>query len=125
MGYPKISKDNPRKARSRASVDMQLRAFKNIMRGTANRIIDHEQWSRSFLPSRVMYERFTGIGIKGKHPAPSFKAQLTDELSNAIVGRLIVLGHKLSKANLCKYKQGMLALDHVKAIPQGESWMGL
>ena len=75
-GHVKPIKDNPNKARSRATVSMQLNNFKACIRGIIKRFAADEESKSLFSLVKLTKEKFLGLGISGKHAAPSIMVNI-------------------------------------------------
>jgi hypothetical protein len=111
MGHPKPIRDNPNKARARASVRMQLQAFKTLVRGVATRAIYEQDQLALFRPIKVMRQKFMALAIKGKHPAVGFTVVASPMVREQINLSLVQLGHRISAAKATKFLQGELGLN--------------
>ena len=105
-GNPKPILDNKFKARSRATVQMQLREFKNVVRGVVDRAIYDDKHKGFFKPAKVTQEKFLCLGLRGKHAAINGSVLVDDEIAQHIEHYLITLGHRVSTAHVSKFKQG-------------------
>ncbi len=103
-GYVKPIQDRPHKARGKATADMQLKEFKNIVRGVVERAIYDEDHKELFRPTHVTHERLLTLGIKGRHPTLSFGLNLEEPQRKMLEEKLIALGHKISGAKIKAFK---------------------
>ncbi len=109
-GFPKPIADNPNKARSRATVKMQLNCFKACTRGIINRLGTDQQVCHLFRPIKVTTQRFLGLAIQGKHLATSMSVSLHRDKQQAITDSLIKLGRQISGKKLEQFKDGTLQI---------------
>ncbi len=120
-GYSKPIKDDKNKVRARATVDMQLNKFKSTIRGLSNRLNITIDNRLAFEPINVMHERFSTLGISGRHPAIHLQLQLDDGTQERIGDQLITLGHLISGPKLAKFKAGSLLLPTRKLNLRGRA----
>ncbi len=83
---------------------MQLHNFKTTIRGVIDRGVYDDGQRSLFQPSKIVHDRFSALGIKGKQPAPRFAINLTSQFKTEIENQLIKLGHKLSGQKLADFK---------------------
>ncbi len=83
-GFTKPIADNPSKARSRATVKMQLNHFKSCIRGVISRLGTDSNVCHLFNPIKVTAPRFMNMGIQGKHPAINMMVCIGDHMQQAI-----------------------------------------
>ena len=120
-GYSKPIKDDENKVRARATVDMQLNRFKSTIRGFSKRLsVTIDDWL-PFEPINVTHERFSTLGISGKHPAIHLQLDLDDATQDHIGDCLIKLGHHISGPKLAKFKAGRLLLPTKKLNLRGRA----
>ena len=110
LGHPKPIRDNPSKARSRATVRMQLREFKNTVRGVAQRTIFQPEQREKIKPGKIYHEKFLGLAVKGKHPALDLMVDMDPVLRSQVEYHLITLGHTISARQVEKFRKGELSL---------------
>ena len=110
QGYGKPVPDNPAKAREKASVQMQLKEFKNSVRGVAQRALYEDDQKKVFKPMRVTADKFSGLAIKGKFQAPSFIAVTDENIRMQMHKHLIQLGHKISGVQVDRFISGQIPL---------------
>jgi hypothetical protein len=109
-GHCKPIPDRPHKARRRATVGMQLREFKNTVRGVADRAFYDQESKDMFKPIKIQHERFLHLAIRGKMPAINLALDLDEGRIRTIEDKLIMLGHKISGTKLRQYTSGSLGL---------------
>ncbi len=109
-GFPKLIRDNPCKARSRATVRMQLKEFKNTVRGIVQRGLADESQAEAFRPIKVTHDRFINLGVKGRFPAINCSIVVDDALRAVLEHNLIALGRRISNRDIQKFYNGDLAL---------------
>ncbi len=107
--HPKPIPDNASKARSRATVLMQLSEFKKVVRGIVDRGIWKDEQKARFKPIKVTHERFLFLGIKGKQAALSCSIVVDDEIAGLVESSLITLGHRVSATDVRKFREGNLS----------------
>ena len=120
-GYSKPIKDDNNKVRARATVDMQLNRFKSTIRGLSKRLSVTIDDRLPFEPINVTHERFSTLGISGKHPAIHLQLDLDDATQDHIGDCLIKLGHHISGPKLAKFKAGRLLLPTKKLNLRGRA----
>ena len=89
-------------AAARATVDKQLRAFKQTLRGVIDRTIDPEVDGRLFQADCAKLNALKGVGILGKHPTLSFNAYINDIERETIA---IALSTLVRGGSMEKHKQ--------------------
>ena len=109
-GYAKPIADNPNKARSRATVSMQLNKFKSCIRGVISRLAADDIAKSMFCPIKVTGEKFLSLGISGRQAAPAIKFSIDDNMQKSIADKLITLGHQISGKKLSDFKGGSMLL---------------
>ena len=95
-GYAKPIADNPNKARSRATVSMQLNNFKACIRGIISRFAADEATRTMLSLVKITGERFLSLGISGKQAAPSIMCCIDHKMQAGMAEKLITLGHQIS-----------------------------
>ncbi len=98
---------------------MQLREFKNTIRGIAERALYHQDHKDLFKPIKVTNEKFSSLGIRGKYPALNMAIDIPHQLRPLIEDQLITLGHKISGAKLLQFKRRKLGLKPSSPVPKG------
>ncbi len=106
LGYPKPILDNPSKSRARATVRMQLRAFKSTVRGVVQRGFYESEQKQLFRPIKVTHEKFLHLGVKGKQPAFNCSIIYKEGVKDVIEHSIITLGHRISSKQLGKFRSG-------------------
>ena len=111
MGYPKPIPDKPHQARTRVTVQMQLREFKSTVRGVYHRGNYNQPQSDLLKPIKVTHSRFMTLGLQGKYQAPCLALILLEQLRSQIENHLIRLGHTISNRQIITFKNGQIALE--------------
>ncbi len=109
-GFPKLIADSNSKARARATVEMQLREFKNTVRGILQRGLHDEEVQALFKPCKVTHDRFINLGIKGKYPAICASIIFDDASRDIVQQNLITLGHRIPKKEIAKFVEGSIGI---------------
>ena len=94
-GFDKPIPDRPHKARTKATVGMQLQEFKNTVRGVVDRALYDDESRNMFTPIKVQREKFLELAIRGKMPAINLALVINEGEVKMIEQKLITLGHKI------------------------------
>ena len=113
-GYGKPIPDDKDKARSRATVAQQLKAFKRIARGVVERIFVGSPAKALFKPSDTKCEPLGAFHIVGNHPMVSFRVAADKAIKKTTVENLIKLAHKPKLKDFEKILNGESVLRKVK-----------
>ncbi len=109
-GYPKPIEDRKCKARAKATVQMQLREFKNTCRGVLQRGVQDEEVHNLFRPCKITHERFLNLGLRGKHPAIEASIIFDEEAREVVQKNLITLGHRIPNKKIQEFIEGKIYL---------------
>ena len=118
-GYAKPIADNPNKARSRATVSMQLNRFKACIRGAISRLAADDTAKNMFCPIKITGGRFLSLGISGRQAAPAIIFSIDSNMQKSIADKLITLGHQISGKKLSDFKGGSMLLRPKPLILKG------
>ncbi len=91
-GFDKPIPDRPHKARTKATVGMQLQEFKNTVRGVVDRALYDDESRNMFTPIKVQHEKFLDLAIRGKMPAINLALVINEGEVKMIEQKLITLG---------------------------------
>ena len=86
---------------------MQLRKFKQVVRGINDRTIVDPLTKNAFKPIAITHERFAALGILGKQLARHQQLDIDGRTQCDIGDHLIKLGLKMSGVKLEKFKSNI------------------
>ena len=123
-GHPKPIRDPKKLSHARATLDKQVIAFKNTLRGTANRIIKYEDGINPFKPTKAIKDQLAGIGILGKHQGPQCNISITTGEQMIIAKWLHTLNHSCNNNKICDIVEGKCGFVPKKTQAQRQNKMG-
>ena len=105
-GYDKPIVDHKRPGMKRATLDKQLKVFKNNFRNVISRITEGNEFAKLFKPAKQTNKSLIGVGIQGKHPSLSCNVFVTDEEREEIAKALATLNRSISDKQLNDFIAG-------------------
>ena len=88
-GFKHPIPDPENKAKGKATIAKQLAEFKKVFRGVVSRIVIDSEHTKLFIPVKSLPNGLIGIGINGKHAAPSYNIAISDKERKDIASSLI------------------------------------
>ncbi len=120
MGHPKVISDLDCVARSRVTLDKQIRAFKTQVRRVADRILIGSEDRDLFKPYLHHKQNLPGTAILGIHPSLRFNVCLPDATRLQLAGLLVTLSRKCSRSKVSDFIAGTHRLLPVAVKRKGK-----
>ena len=118
-GYnkPIINPADP--ADRRATLDKQIRSFKNSIREQARRTLSEEH-AELFKPGRTIPGNLVGVGLLGRHAGPNFCIASDQATRDQIAQELVLMRHSIGVKKAHEYVLGNKGIAPIKLIIKGK-----
>ena len=120
-GYANPVKNSSSVSHAKPTLDKHIHAFKNKCRAIAIKVCTTEIEKELFTPFKILGDNLSGIGISGKHQAPSFNIFVNELEQKEIATNLFLLNHSLSRVRIGNILQGQRAFLIRPFIMRGRS----
>ena len=96
-GHPKPIPDPSVVSRNRATADKQIKQFKNLLRGTASRILPKETADTYLSPAKANKDVLLGLATNGKHAQLICNVHISEKEQQEIAHAIIMLTRPVSR----------------------------
>ena len=119
QGYDKPVKNPADPADKRATLDKQIRTFKNNIREHARRTLIEEH-AQLFMPGCMANDDLTGVGMLGRHAGPNFSIAIDQPTRDLIAHKLVLMGHSIGAKKAHEHIMGKRGIIPIKLSIKGK-----